>query len=242
MTSRHIFLDQRHAFAHSTTSFLIEKRVMHSLIMPGNAYYTYLMLEQVFWEIVSRSVKDMSVCLECKLNAPAELLPCAAYTKEALHDSKGKRKGTNELGALHLICEAPDCYIDRLFTTNPSSFLKLKSGTGASQRATIPHGNSTSQTRTAPQNTTRLFTIGNMCITEPNNTVSAPWTRPFNDNAFRDVLQAPDIKLLPELQPRQSTVDAMSGTGTCYLNTRAQPLPRKEKMWSKKQARDFVWD
>ncbi|KAG1864828.1 hypothetical protein F4604DRAFT_1905289 [Suillus subluteus] len=51
---------------------LIEKCVMHSLIIPGDVYYTYFMLEQVFWEIVSRSVKDMSARLECKQNALAE--------------------------------------------------------------------------------------------------------------------------------------------------------------------------
>ncbi|KAG1860298.1 hypothetical protein DFJ58DRAFT_744495 [Suillus subalutaceus] len=105
---------------------LSHRKTCDALIIPSNAYCTYFMLEQVFWavfcqilahefgvlvterlsqEIVSRFVKDMSARLECKQNALAEqsfrrmqLLPCAAYTKKALHDPKGKRKVTNELG------------------------------------------------------------------------------------------------------------------------------------------------
>ncbi|KAG1847155.1 hypothetical protein DFJ58DRAFT_891841 [Suillus subalutaceus] len=125
--------------------------------MPGNAHYTYFMLESSV-EIVSRTIKDMTghdspsrMQTECAgrgerysyrsragmINAyfkrshfgVCSCCACAAYTKKALHDPKGKRKATDELGVLHVICQVPDClYIDRPVATNPSSFIEVEVG------------------------------------------------------------------------------------------------------------------
>jgi hypothetical protein len=34
-----------------------------------------------------------------------------------------------------------------------------------------------------------------MGVTEPNDTIDAPWARPFDENTLRNVFQTPDIEV-----------------------------------------------
>ncbi|KAG1755667.1 hypothetical protein EDB19DRAFT_422258 [Suillus lakei] len=111
LTSRHVFVDLRHTIAHSITGSLIEKRVMHSLIMFNNMHCNYFMLERYVLRLYLTGVYQLehqvaTLMAPARINIYCGVCSCchAQSTRRKLFTTeKAKGRPLTSLKATHLL-------------------------------------------------------------------------------------------------------------------------------------------